>query len=149
LASELRKEYSRLFLSPGRLAVIYPYESAFRFVEGGGKGFPTLFANPITNDVEKRMRAADALPEDTRKVPVDSIHRELDFLRVLLTNAAACLHAERPEDARQWLELAEAFRADHIETWVPSFMRRTAAEARHPVYRGLAEVTAGYVQFIA
>lgn len=146
LLVELKKEYSRLFLAPGKLVVIYPYESAFRFVERGGEGFPALFVNPITTDVEAYLRRADALPDDYRKEPVDAIFRELDFLRLLYTHIAASLNEvangniEADGNARLWIEQLQSFKATHIDSWMPQFLERVKKETRHEVYAQLSDL---------
>jgi TorA maturation chaperone TorD len=142
LHESMRKEYSRLYLSPGTLAIIYPYEGAFRYVAGGGKGSPTLFINPTALDVERYMRRADALPDNANTEPVDSIFSELDFLRLLYTTALINASSEisrGDELSRQWLEFAEEFRVQHIDTWLEQFMRETIRLSRIEVYRWLAE----------
>jgi TorA maturation chaperone TorD len=152
LYASMKREYSRLYLSPGRLAVIYPYESAFLFIERGGEGFPTLIANPTTAAVERAMRAVDLLPETARKEPADSIYAECDFMKQLYTGVYVNLlaaaedpqsteRAECVERAKQWLTLANEFRAQHINAWLPQFMEQTARHARIPVYRQLAEAS--------
>jgi TorA maturation chaperone TorD len=149
LLGELKKEYSRLFLAPGKLVVIYPYESAFCFVERGGEGFPSLFINPITADVEAYLRRADALFDDYRKEPADAVFRELDFLRLLYTHIAASLNesaseagssAEANNGAELWVEQLRSFKASHIDNWMPRFFRRVKEKTRHEAYAQLSEL---------
>ncbi|MDR1015370.1 MAG: molecular chaperone TorD family protein [Coriobacteriales bacterium] len=154
LLDELKREYFRLFLAPGRLVAVYPYESAFRFVAQGGEGPPALFVNPCTVDVEACLRRADALPADYRKEPVDAVFRELDFLRLLYTHVAVSLNeaagdgadagtdagdgADAGGNARLWAEQLQSFRAAHVDSWMPRFFERVKKEARHEVYARLA-----------
>jgi len=140
LYQDMRKEYSRLYLSPGRLAVIYPYESAFLFAKTGRKGFPTLFVNPITLDVERQMREAGALPEDNRKEPVDSVGKECDFLRIIYTLAVAAEHEGDCTQAACWIKQAETFRREHIDLWLPSFLEMTREKSRSSAYCMLAQM---------
>ena len=137
---DMRKEYSRLFLSPGKLAVIYPYESAFLFAKTGRRGLPTLFVNPITQDVEKQMREAGALPEDYRKEPVDSVGKELGFLQILYTLAAVAEHEHDAEQTAGLIQRAELFRRDHVDVWMPSFFEMTIKKSRIDAYSMLAQV---------
>jgi TorA maturation chaperone TorD len=138
LLAELRREYSRLYLVPGKGALVYPYESAFRHVADGREGMPVLFISPVTIDVEKWMRRYDALPESAAKEPVDSISCELGFLRMLFISLANALHQGSQEDAAGWQQEIEAFRSAHIDTWGGAFMEQTIAHTRSPVYRNLA-----------
>jgi TorA maturation chaperone TorD len=150
LLDELKREYFRLFLAPGKLVVVYPYESAFRFVAQGGEGPPALFVNPCTVDVEACLRRADALPADYRKEPVDAVFRELDFLRLLYTHIAASLNeaacdgrdagdgTDAGSNARLWAEQLQSFRTAHVDSWMPQFFERVKKETRHEVYARLA-----------
>ncbi|HBT94628.1 MAG TPA: hypothetical protein DEB24_00200 [Coriobacteriia bacterium] len=143
LHESMRREYTRLYLTPGKYAIIHPYEGAFEFVAGGGKGSPTLFINPTAIAVETLMKRADALPENSRTEPVDSIFTELDFLRILYTRALACRNSgvEKGDGvAESWLDFAERFRAEHIDNWLHGFMSATIEQTRLDVYRWLAEV---------
>jgi TorA maturation chaperone TorD len=140
LLAAMKKEYSRLYLLPGHLTVIYPYESAFLFALGEAKGLPTLFANPITVDVEGFMVDSCALPNDYRTEPVDRIDKEFGFLQKLFTAELVALNEGRLEDARLWNETARLFQEKHIVTWVPAFMNKTIEESRLQVYRDLANV---------
>ncbi|MEG0071829.1 MAG: molecular chaperone TorD family protein [Raoultibacter sp.] len=146
---QMRREYSRLYLSPGELSVIYRYESAFVFAEKGGEGLPTLFVNPLVRDIEDQMREAGVLPQDYRQEPVDSVQNEFNFLHILYTFAAASLRAGEADDAKGWLLWAEEFRRTHINTWVPSFLARTVELSRIEAYRvvaqGAAQALAGWV----
>lgn len=139
LLAEMRKEYSRLFLSPGKLAIIYPYESAFKFVEKGTDEMPTLFITPTTVDVERFWKRAGDLPEDARKEPLDRIDKEFGFLCIAYTNELLALNETRAEDARLWAELARDFREKHIDSWVFAFMEQTAQKTRLKIYEGLAQ----------
>lgn len=142
LLNAMRREYSRLYHSPGKLAVIYPYESAFLFVRRG-KGSPTLLANRITGEVEAAMARAGCLPKTACREAVDSVWQECDAMRHMLTQALACLLAPVEEGtvrADWWLARAEAFFNEHIASWVPAFMDATMEQARLPVYRSLAEI---------
>ncbi len=143
LYTHMKREYSRLFLSPGKLAVIYPYEGAFLYKKRGGKGAPTLFINPATIDVESYMKKAEALPENARVEPVDSVFCELDFLRLLYTRVLADLPADpesKNNQARCSLDLAEEFRAKHPDKWIYDFMQETKEHSRIEIYRLLAEL---------
>lgn len=143
LLASMKREYSRLFLSPGKLAIIYPYESAFLFVMRGGKGMPTLMCNPLTANVEQFMVAAQALPKTYRTEPVDSVYAELDFLRHLYTTALATERSGAEESSvasAQWIDKANEFRQAHVHTWMPEFMKKTHALSRIQIYRQLAEI---------
>lgn len=142
LYASMRREYSRLYHSPGKLAVLYLYESAFLFSERRGEGFPVLISNPITINVERHMAAAGALPKTARREPVDSVFEECAFMSHLFTQALSNTFLDTEEgtcNARQWIHAAHEFYCQHIETWLPMFMDRTIELSRSVVYRQLAE----------
>lgn len=138
LQGEMWKEYSRLYHTPGKWAVIYPYESAFLFKLKGLEGLPVLIANPTTQDVEKHMRDAGFLPKDFRREPSDGIEKEFEFLRILYTLAAQALTKGRVEEAKRSLERAATFRQEHLNVWSYDFLRLTLEETRLEIYRSLA-----------
>jgi TorA maturation chaperone TorD len=138
LLDMLRKEHSRLFLLPGKYANIFPYESAFRHVASGRSGTPALFIATQTKDVERRMRTLGVLPETAHTQPVDSIHAELDFLRVLYASwANAILQDDEPAICAWEAELRD-FRICHIDAWIPDLMNQVCAQTRSDIYRALA-----------
>ena len=135
---EMRREYTRLYLSPSRTLLIYPYESAFLHVAEGKPDIPMLFIAKRTIEVEQWMRRLEALPETFNKEPVDSIWQELDFMRQLYASYANALHLEDPDAAESWLLEVVDFREKHLDAWAPLFMQRTEEEARLPLYGTLA-----------
>lgn len=139
LFSEMKREYTRLYQTPGRHQVLYPYETAFRHMADGHEGIPTLFIAPLTLDVEHWMERFDALPENFRTEPVDHVATELDFLRLLYTSYANALLQEETEAATAWLGEILNFHRQHVDSWIPEFMKATQAETRSPVYLALVE----------
>jgi TorA maturation chaperone TorD len=135
----LRKEYSRLFLMPGRSTLIFPYEAAFCHVAEGREGMPTLFIASTTKDVERRMRAFKVLPKSARREPVDSVSCELDFLRFLYTGLANALNQSDARDLKVWQNEIADFRSNHADVWIPAFMKQTIKETDCPAYRTLAK----------
>jgi TorA maturation chaperone TorD len=137
LFAQMQREYSHLYLQPGKLRRIYPYESCFLHIEQGRGGVPTLFISPVTHDVETWMRKFGALPVDARVEPVDHIAKELDFLRLLFTNYANALLNEDAEKDGLFAE-CESFMQKHISNWVPQFLDRTQQESQGSIYGDLA-----------
>ncbi len=129
LLDALRKGHSLLYLAPGGKTPVWPYESAFLFVENGGQGIPTLFRSAVTVDVEHCMREAGVLPETARKEPADSVWDELSFMSYLYGNVAKALYEGRAEDAVGWSGRAVSFWDDHVSEWLPAFMRKAIEEA--------------------
>ena len=140
LLSTLRQEYTRLFLMPGKHALIFPYEAAFRHVAAGRDGIPTLFIAKATKDVERRMKHFGVLPKTARTEPVDSIHQELEFMRFLYTGLAGALHLGDEVNQETWQREIDDFRQSHVDLWLPELMQRVEEETRSPIFRALSQV---------
>lgn len=139
LQDRLRKGFSILFLTPGRAAPVFPYEAAFRFMEAGRDGVPSLFRNPATLDVERHMARAGVEARNRLREPADSLWNELGFIGYLLGRAAACCGAAPADEpgateaadgaSEGWLSRADDFAREHLDAWVPSFFAKTQDEA--------------------
>lgn len=136
--SDLRRVYSQLYLEPGRLRRIYPYESAFLFAGSHESGMPTLMVTRAAMDVERYMRQARALPADRLTHPVDSIENEFALLAAMGKNVLLALSQGDEAVAAEWGQLAVAFKESHLDLWVPQFMERTMDEAPESFYGRMA-----------
>ncbi|MEC4175526.1 molecular chaperone TorD family protein [Adlercreutzia sp. R7] len=125
----LRRSYSQLYLEPGRLRRVYPYESAFAFAESHESGMPTLVVTRAALSVEHFMRRARALPEDRHSRPVDSIECEFGLMGTIWENALVSASQGEEAMAREWEQLAGEFKGAHLDMWVNRFMERTVQEA--------------------
>ena len=139
LFDELKREYSRLYLSPGWLRKIYPYESAFLFDRSGERGMPAVIVTRAAADVELFMRRVGILPDDHAREPVDRIDKELAVMRSAYANQVAALDRGEQGVAEAWALLANEFRVRHLDTWVREFMRCTIGASRHESYAALAQ----------
>lgn len=138
LFSELKREFSRMYLSPGWLRVIYPYESAFIFRKSDEKGMPAMIVTRAAADVEAFMRRAGILPEDYAREPVDRIDKELAVMSAAYVNQLAASGSGKEAVAKRWASLACEFRTRHLDTWVSDFMRCTITASRCESYAVLA-----------
>lgn len=151
-ADVLRREYSRLFLTPGANVPIWPYESAFRHRAVGASGAPALFRSRCALDVEQSMHDAGVATVDEHREPGDSIFRELEFL--------SYLHACRGEALRQVGEARECdghedvakrsaqligFAREHALVWMPAFMEQVGNLTRVKAYARLADLGLWYL----
>lgn len=128
LADALKKGHSLLFLAPGSQVPVWPYEAAFRFVASGRSGAPSLFRSPIELDVERHMREAGVMPQNSRTEPPDSIWNELSFMAYLFVQALSALQAGDVTASGAWVSRAQGFEREHLAAWVPAFMEKTAQE---------------------
>lgn len=140
----LRKEFSRLFLTPGVDVPIWPYESAFRHRAMGAPGVPSLFRSRITLDVEQQMSEAGVRFSRDRTEPADSVFVELEFLAFLHANEAEAIR--RAADAELWESRIASFAEDHVLMWLPAFMEDCVQQSRIEAYRCLAELGRRYLE---
>lgn len=138
---ELRREYTRLYLSPGAQVLVFPYESAFIHVESGHEGVPALFRTPITLDVESQMREAGVMPKNARKEPCDSIFQEFEFLSYLYGSLAAAIQQDDVDAEKAWQMRIDRFLDSHALRWMPAFMERTIQHSGGSVYGAFAQVS--------
>ena len=143
----LRREYSRLFLTPGLEVPVWPYESAFLHREAGRTDTPDLFRTKTTVDVERQMADAGVRPEHVRTEPCDLCATELEFLSYLYARwgeamrTAKCGESGREceDGARAWVVRIAAFVELHALKWFPRFFEQVILESRIPAYRCFAE----------
>ncbi len=121
LLSDLGRAHSLLFVRQGNGVAVWPYESAFLHVEAGKDGEPALFRSAVTLDVEKMMREAGGLPQDSRTEPCDSVWDEFMFLSYLLGSVAKALDSDDETTAKFFYDRFEAFVEKHTSRWFPGF----------------------------
>lgn len=138
LRSHMRKTYSRLYFVPGGHTPIFPYESAFLHVERDLPGAPALFRTSVTLDVERHMREAGVAAKNARTEPCDSVFEEYEFLSYLYAKQADAIASGDVEGEVAWAKRIEAFVAEHVSVWIPSFMARTRDLAKESPYEGFA-----------
>ncbi|MDO4590766.1 MAG: molecular chaperone TorD family protein [Slackia sp.] len=142
----LRREYSRMYLTPGGHAPVWIYEGCFRHRASGATGVPALFRSPIALSVSQAMHDAGVAFIDERREPCDSAFREFDFLAYL---HAACAEALRVGDGKALAahrERLRAFASGHALLWMPSFMDATRDNASTEPYGAFARLGKRYLE---
>ena len=76
----------------------------------------------------------------------DHIAVELEFMQVMCQRTAAALREGDEDAAIEMLATQRAFVADHLANWVPMLMHDMLRFSETELYRGLAELTLGFVQ---
>lgn len=148
----MRREYSRLFLSPGSDVPIWPYESAFLHREAGRTDPPNLFLTRSTIDVEKQMAEVGVRPGHLRTEPCDACATELEFLSFLYAKWGESLHCsgavgegEDFESSDCWKEHIGNFAKSHALNWMPRFFGSVSAMSRVPQYSCLADLGTAFL----
>jgi len=136
----MQKEYRHLYMVLGEHTRLFPFEGVFMHAAEGRPFTPNMFQSKRTQDVRDWMKRCNALPENAESEPVDSVSSEFDFMRQLYTNMAGALHLDDHTAAASWRREVAGFRAEHVDMWIPAFMKHTLTVTRSPVYSGFARL---------
>ena len=139
LLSELKVEYVRLFLGPGR-PVVQPYET-FYDEASAGSGKPLLIVSPAAMEVEKVYLEAGLVMITGRREPPDFFPIELEFLYYLCKKESDSWAAGDHIEAKKWRRRELMFIDGHLGKWGPQFCRKVENEARQPFYLAMAHFT--------
>lgn len=133
---DLRSEYTRLFVGPGKMAAP-PWESTYRS-EGG-----FLFQG-VTLEVRKEYQKFGLAVNRLNVDPDDYIGLELEFMRHLTERAIEAL--SQGADPEEILIGQKDFLANHLLKWAPSFCEDVYTNAQTDFYRGMAKLMAGFLE---
>ncbi len=143
--SALRREYSWLFLSPGAVVPVWPYESCFRHRALGKDGVPSIFNTRTALDVQRRMHESGAATVDEKTETCDSVYHELEFLSYLHACHAEALRVGDDERVRVTRQRLTEFAETHVFLWIPAFFERVVEISRSTAYRSLAKLGEVYM----
>ena len=129
LLALMRKGYSLLYLAPGAKVPVFPYESAFRHQAEGADGSPALFRSPVTQDVERQMRAVGVMPPHARTEPADSVWNEFSFLSFGFGSLAEALYGGDGAREAECRNMVAYFWDEHGSRWLPAFMDATIEQS--------------------
>lgn len=154
-AAELRREYSRLFLTPGMDVPVWLYESAFLHREAGLEDMPILFRSKVTLDVEEKMADAGVRPEHLRTEPCDSCAMELRFLSYLFAMLGGAFSIASLDESvsnemalSEWRQRTDDFIGEHILKWLPAFFDQVGKKAERREYVVFAELGNAFVNLL-
>ena len=137
LLDEMAVEYTALFLGPG--GHVSPHESVHAESDGALWGRST---GEVKRYIESAGFAYD--PED-HGMP-DHISVELEFMATLAGKEARAFRDGDYGAASNCLKYQKEFLADHLGAWGPVFCRQVTERAEHPFYRGIADLTAAFLE---
>lgn len=138
---ELAVDYARVFLCAGMYEQMTapPYESVYTSEEH-------LLMQDARDEVLAHYRSEGLdLPADNT-TPEDHLSFEFQFMAKLVERAQAALDAG---DEARFAELCakqRAFFDEHLAPWVPRLCADVRAHARTGFYRGVADVTEGFLK---
>ena len=138
---ELARDYVRTFIGHGvnGHAAAYPYESVHTSEK-------RLLMQEARAEVLAVYRANGLKKEEHWRECEDHIAVELEFMQVMAQRTAALLRKGDEDGAVVALRTQRAFVADHLANWVPMLAADMGRFAQTDLYRGLAELTQGFVE---
>ncbi len=137
---ELSVDYSKTFLGSGidSYSAAYPYESVYTSEK-------RLLMQDARDEVLAIYRANGLDKSESWTVGEDHIAVELEFMRILNRRAAQALEKGEMERAFSCINIQHNFMDDHISTWVPVFANDMRTFASTMFYRGIADLTEGFL----
>ena len=138
---DLARDYVRVFIGHGvnGHAAAYPYESVHTSEK-------RLLMQEARAEVLAIYRANNLKKEEHWRECEDHIAVELEFMQIMAQRTAEQLRAGDEDAAEASLRTQRAFVADHLANWVPMLTADMLRFSETELYRGLAELTAGFVE---
>ena len=79
--------------------------------------------------------------------PPDHISFELEFMRHLCRQEAEAWEKDDEDEALRFRRTEREFMTEHILTWLPQFCSKIREYASLDLFRGLADLTEGWITF--
>ena len=138
---DLARDYVRTFIGHGvnGHAAAYPYESVHTSEK-------RLLMQQARAEVLAIYRANNLKKEGHWRDCEDHIAVELEFMQVMCVRAAELLRAGDEDGAAGNLATQRSFVSEHLANWVPMLAADMLRFSETELYRGLAELTLGFVQ---
>ena len=137
LLDELAVEYASLFLGAGETPVPV-IESVYLGVDH------ILYEKPYFEVIDFYQEHGYEKPQDFQE-PEDHLAIELDFYALQLHGAIWAREAGNEKEAQLRLEIAQKFKKEHLELWVPQACNDLFKAAATPFYLGIAHMTMGLI----
>jgi len=137
---ELAVDYARVFLNAGQYTktMAPPFESVFTSAD-------RLLMQDARDGVLGHYRAEGLdLPSDNT-IPEDHLSFELEFMAELIGRAVVARDAGDDTRYDDLCEKQRAFFDQHLMNWVPSFCDDVEKMAETDFYRGIAQITRGFI----
>jgi anaerobic selenocysteine-containing dehydrogenase/TorA maturation chaperone TorD len=132
LCKSLRYEYADIFLNAG-VNPVFPYEAVYASRE------PVVLGESVFS-VRRAYRKGGVHKLEAYKDLDDHIAVELEFLRYLLEQSL-----KKPENPQDLQKVYFDFLRDHLMGWVIEFCAVLSNSAQSDFYRGMAELTMGFL----
>jgi TorA maturation chaperone TorD len=136
METTLAADYARLFLSINKVPP-HPSESTYR--EG-------VMMQYYRDEVLKTYWKFGVTAKKEFTEPEDHIATELSFMAYLCQQAINALNSGNKKDARKYLRAQRDFLSLHLLKWAPALVRDIMDSGRTPFYKGIAALTAEYLE---
>jgi putative dimethyl sulfoxide reductase chaperone len=133
--NELRADYTRLFIGPGK--VLAPLWESVHFTED------RLVFQENTLKVRKWYRSFNLESEKIYHEPEDHIGLELVFIAHLAGMALQAVESQDDQSLRKYLTAIHQFLREHPLQWAPLWSDLVLKHAQTSFYKGLALLTVG------
>lgn len=143
LLRELKVEYARLFIGPGRMRVP-PYETFYGVKSGNSQ--PLLMVSPAAIAVENAYRQAGVAVSRDLREPPDHFATEAEFMYYLCKKESDAWAEGDNDNARSWRRRQLAFLDGHLGKWGCEFCRQVEENSRHPFYKAAASYAVGLIE---
>ncbi len=132
---DLRADYTRLFIGPGKVQVA-PWESV-RFSD------ERLVFQKETLQVREWYRRFGLQIQRMHNEPDDHIGLELEFVAHLAQLALGAIEKKSPELFDQMLDAQRDFMSEHVLRWGYTFCEELEENAQTEFFKGIAQFTQG------
>ena len=132
LLTDLRIEYTYLFINAIPHVPASPYESAYT-----DRGL--LMGEPVSQVLQAYRKAGLDIRLDHDNLP-DHIATEIEFMFYLVRQEAAPDNVADDSVRGTWQEHQKFFLKEHLARWSPLFLSRIASHARKEFYRLVAHL---------
>ena len=142
MRQELACDYAKVFLGAG----VYDGEAANPYESVYASEARLLMQEP--RDEVLRLYRAESVAvrqEEGAFLPEDHLSFELAFMAHYAERTAEALEDGDPALAVEYLEKQASFLRNHLNNWVPLLCEDVRSLARTGFYRGLADVTQGFL----
>lgn len=138
---DLAVDYAHTFLGAGTTkgeSRACPYESVFTSRDG-------LIMQEARDDVYRYMLNEHLEPDTNLRIPDDHLAFVFEFMANLCKRFNEALEADDIPEARRLLNVQRDFFEKHIYSWISRFCDAVEACCRTSFYRGVSQMTRGFV----
>ena len=138
LLTDLRIEYTYLFINAIPHVPASPYESAYT-----DRGL--LMGEPVSQVLQAYRKAGLDISLDSDNLP-DHIATEIEFMFYLVRQEATQDNVVDDGVRNTWQEHQKHFLKDHLARWSPLFLSRIVSHARKEFYMLVAQLCEGFLR---